>query len=73
VTEIIKIQWIGVDGMDYKEVSLAEAKRLVAEACEESFSVIDKKTGFTVGEITPTSMKSLSWASWKVVRVSDET
>ena len=53
MTELIKIQWIGVDGMDYKEVSLAEAKRLVAEACEESFSVIDKKTGFTVGEITP--------------------
>jgi hypothetical protein len=53
VTEIIKIQWIGMDGMDYREVDLAEAKRLVAEACGESLSVIDKKTGFTVGEITP--------------------
>jgi hypothetical protein len=53
VTETIKIQWIGINGMDYKEVSLAEAKRLVAEAREESFSVINKKTGYTVGEITP--------------------
>ncbi len=49
----IKITRFANEGIEVKEVNLAEAKRIVGEACAQSRIVINKRIGEVIDEVTP--------------------
>jgi len=52
MSETIKVQ-MDLDDTGFKEVSLEEAKSLVAESHARGMIVLDKRTGQVIREITP--------------------
>ncbi len=49
----IKITRFANEGIEVKEVNLAEAKRIVGEAYAQSRLVINKRIGEVIDEVTP--------------------
>ena len=53
MTPTIKVHIIDMDRMEFKEVSPEEARSLIAESYARGRTVVDKKTGYVIDEITP--------------------
>ena len=49
----IKVHVIDMDRQEFKEVSPEEARRLIEESYAHGRTVVDKKTGYVIEEITP--------------------
>lgn len=53
MTRAIKITRFANEGIEVKEVDLAEAKRIVEQATSQGKLVINKRIGEVIDEITP--------------------
>ena len=52
MTKTIKVNIIDIDKTEFTEVNFEEAKKLIAEAYARGSTVMDRRTGYVIDDIT---------------------